>query len=170
MKTGDGAVKGSEVDIELVMTDMAREGTPVDPLPQPAADKIVLLTNPSHPQLQSIGFESSQYMKCLQTAYLGRALIYTPIIGSTQTMLTGNMPFCTALKTDMGVVCAAGQQTKGKGQTRHNLCLLSCLSLPVFNAIPPHISPVVRFQCDVLAYALLYVYVPPVSPTSHALN
>ena len=148
MKTGDGAVKGSEVGIELVMTDMAREGTPVDPLPEAAANKIVLLTNPSHLQLESIGFDASQYMKCLQTAYLGWALIYTPIIGSTQTILTGNMPFCTALKTDMGVVCAAGQQTKGKGQTRHNSCLLSCLSIPILSACvptPSDISPVTLF-------------------------
>ncbi len=71
VKTDDSAVKGSEVDIELVMTDIAREGTPVDSLPEPAADKIVLLTNPSHPQLQSIGFDASQYMKCLQTASWG---------------------------------------------------------------------------------------------------
>ena len=122
------------MDIELVLTDMTSEGTPVDPLPQPAADKIVLLTNPSHLQLQSIGFDTSQYMKCLQTAFLGRALIYTPIIGSTQTMLTGNMPFCTALKTDIGVVCAAGQQTKGKGQTEVISHLLSCLCIPIFLA------------------------------------
>ena len=119
--SGDGGttLKGSEVDIELVTTDVAKEGSPVDPLPEPAADQLVLLTNPSPLQLKSIDFNIDQYMRCLRTAYLGRTLIYTPIIGSTQTLLTGNSPLCTALKRDMGLVCVAGQQTRGKGENNY---------------------------------------------------
>jgi biotin--protein ligase len=112
----DDVIKGSEVDIELVRTDEDSEGSSVDPPPSPAVDKVVLLTRPSERQLKSLEFDTSQYMKYLRTGHMGRTLLYTPVIGSTQTMLTGNMPFSLALKTDMGVVCAAGQQTRGRGR------------------------------------------------------
>ena len=115
----DDIIQGSETDIELVCTNMTTEGTPVDPLPSPAVNKIVLLTRPSAAQLQDVKFDTAQYMRCLRTGLLGRTLLYTPVIGSTQTMLTGNVPFCLALQTDMGVVCAAGQQTRGKGRHSH---------------------------------------------------
>ena len=118
----DDVIKGSEVDIELVRTDEDSEGSSVDPPPSPAVDKVVLLTRPSERQLRSLEFDTSQYMKYLRTGHMGRTLLYTPVIGSTQTMLTGNMPFSLALKTDMGVVCAAGQQTRGRG-----VCVCVCV-------------------------------------------
>ena len=111
----DDIIRGSEVDIELVNTETTSEGSSVDPLPCPAVNKVVLLTKPSQIQLHGVGFDISQYMRCLRTGHLGRTLLYTLVIGSTQTMLTGNLPFSLALKTDMGVVCAAGQQTQGRG-------------------------------------------------------
>lgn len=103
------------MDIEIVNTDEMREGSSVDPLPCPTTNKIVLLTRPSEAQLNSLEFDVAQYVRCLRTGHLGRTLLYTPVIGSTQTMLTGNLPFSMALKTVMGVVCVAGQQTQGRG-------------------------------------------------------
>ena len=108
-------ISGSEVDIVLIGTDSAREGSSVDPPPTPTVNKIVLHTRPSDEQLQELGFNTSQYTRWLNTGHLGRILLYTPVIGSTQTMLTGNMPFSLALKPEMGMVCAAGQQTQGRG-------------------------------------------------------
>ena len=112
----DDVIKGSEVDIELVTTDVSKEGSSVDPLPIPTVNKIVLLTSPSEVQLrEEVEFDVPQYIRWLCTGFLGRTLLYTPVIGSTQTMLTGNTAFSMALKPNMGVVCAAGQQTKGIG-------------------------------------------------------
>ena len=111
----DNVIEGSKVDIELVRTDSATEGSSVDPLPAPATDKIVLLTTPSDLDLEEVEFDFVQYTRWLRTGYLGRTLLYTPVIGSTQTMLTGNTSFSLAMKTNMGVVCAAGQQTQGRG-------------------------------------------------------
>ena len=111
----ENSIKGREVDVNVVTLDTPADGTSVDPLPVPTMKKIVLLTNPSSSQLRSLEFNVSQYTTSLQTAFLGRTLIYTPVIGSTQTAFAGNMPFCTALRTDMGVVCLASQQTQGKG-------------------------------------------------------
>lgn len=119
----DDVIRGSEVDIEIVDTDEMSEGSSVDPLPCPAANKIVLLTRPSEAQLNNLEFDVAQYMRCLRTGHLGRTLLYTAVIGSTQTMLTGNLPFSMALKTGMGVVCVARQQTQGRGIWIATLCL-----------------------------------------------
>ena len=110
-------IEGSEVDITLVGAGSDEEGSSVDPPPTPTASEIVLLTRPSEEQLQGMEFDVTQYTRWLRTGHLGRTLVYTPVIGSTQTVFTGNLPFTMALKPDMGVVCAAGQQTQGKGIT-----------------------------------------------------
>ena len=114
--TENGVVKGSTVDIELVTADPAHEGSSVDPPPTPSTHKIVLITRPLDDDIEEMGFDVGQYMRLLRTGHMGRTLLYTPVIGSTQTMLTGNLPFSRALRAEMGVVCVAGQQTQGRGE------------------------------------------------------
>lgn len=123
----DSVISGSEVDIELVRTDAASEGSSVDPHPTPATNKIVLLTRPSATELEELKFDFAQFTHWLQNRYLGKTLLYTPVIGSTQTMLTGNMPFSLAMKSDIGLVCVAGQQTQGRGNS-NSLSSLTQLS------------------------------------------
>ena len=112
----DGVVRGSGVDIELMTADPAVDGSSVDPPHTPTPNKIVLLTRPLQGDLEELEFDGSQYTRLLRTGHMGRTLLYTPVIGSTQTMLTGNLPFTRALRPDMGVVCVAGQQTQGRGK------------------------------------------------------
>ena len=112
----EGVVKGNGVDIELMTSDPVIEGWSVDPPPTPAPNKIVLLTRPLQGDLEELGFDIAQYKRLLHTGHMGRTLLYTPVIGSTQTMLTGNLVFTRALRPEMGVVCVAGQQTQGRGK------------------------------------------------------
>ena len=116
LKQSDHTIKGSEMDIHLIQTDIATEGTPVDPLPEPTRSCLSVLTRPAKWQLDRVQFCFKEYFDHLRTAYLGRTVLCTPVVSSTQTFFTGNMPFCTALKSELGVVCVAGQQTQGKGQ------------------------------------------------------
>ena len=60
-------------------------------------------------------FDVGKYFGALQTTRLGRVLLYTPVITSTQTVFTGNTTF-TFASCESGVICSAGQQTRGKGQ------------------------------------------------------
>lgn len=107
-------IKGSEMDIELIPDDMT-EGTPVDPPPEPAHNSISIYTKPAKWQLASLPFNPDLYFSHLRTTHLGKTMLYTSVISSTQTVFTGNIPFCTSLSSEMGLVCVATQQTKGKG-------------------------------------------------------
>ena len=111
----NSCIKGSDMDIQLIETDFSR-GTPVDPLPQPAPNQLCVVVRPAQWQLQSVSFEFEEYFRHLRTAHLGRTVLHTPVISSTQTVFSGNVPFCSSLTSELGVVCVAGQQTRGKGQ------------------------------------------------------
>ena len=113
----DGVVKGSGVNIDLMMGDPIIEGSSVDPPPTPTPNKIVLLTRPLLANLDELEFDIPQYKRLLHTGHMGRTLLYTPVIRSTQTMLTENLVFTRALRPEMGVVCVASQQTQGRGTT-----------------------------------------------------
>ena len=101
----------------LITTDFEQDGSSVDgfpPPPQPS--ELAIVTNPAEWQVGSLSFNFLEYFELLKTQILGRSVLYTPVISSTQTLFTGNVPFCSALTSDMGVISVAGQQTKGKGQ------------------------------------------------------
>lgn len=110
-----GVIEGSEVNIELITSDPVISGSSVDPPSTPTANRIVLLTNPLQTEVQDLEFDFNQYTRLLTTGHVGRTLLYTPVIGSTQTMLTGNLKFARSLSSELGVVCVAGQQTRGRG-------------------------------------------------------
>ena len=110
------SITGTEISARLITTNF-EDGSSVDgfpPPPQPS--EIAIVTNPAEWQVRSLSFNSLKYFELLKTRTLGRSVLYTPVISSTQTLFTGNVPFCSALTPDMGVVSVAGQQTKGKGQ------------------------------------------------------
>ena len=101
----------------LITTNFEVDGSSVDgfpPPPQPS--ELAIVTNPAEWQIKNLSFNFLEYFELLKTQTLGRSVLYTPVIASTQTLFTGNIPFCSALTPDMGVVSVAGQQTKGKGQ------------------------------------------------------
>ena len=111
-----GSIKGSEISARLITTNF-EEGSSVDGFPPlPQSSEVAIVTNPAKWQISGLSFNSLEYFEQLKTQTLGRSVLYSPVTTSTQTMFTGNVPFCSALTPDMGVVSLAGQQTKGKGQ------------------------------------------------------
>ena len=116
LQANEGVIKGSEMNLRLIANDFSKLGTPVDPLPQPSSSNLTVIARPAKWQLRSLPFDSDLYFEHLQTAYLGRTVLYTPVISSTQTVFTGNVTFRNALTTQLGVVCVAAQQTQGKGE------------------------------------------------------
>lgn len=116
LQTSEGIIKGSEMDLQLIPHDFSKLGTPVDPLPQPSAKNLTVVARPARWQLHSLPFNPDIYFEHLKTAHLGRTVLYTPVISSTQTVFTGNVMFCNTLTSQMGVVCVAAQQTQGKGE------------------------------------------------------
>lgn len=111
-----GSISGSEMSVRLITTNF-EEGSSVDGFPSlPQPSELAILTNPAKWQVRSLSFDFLEYFKLLKTQNLGRSVLYTPVITSTQTLFTGNLPFCSALTPDMGVVSVATQQTKGKGK------------------------------------------------------
>ena len=99
-----------------LITTNFEEGTSVDGFPSPPGpSELAILTNPAKWQVRSLQFDFLEYFKLLKTKDLGRSVLYTPVIASTQTLFTGNIPFSSALTPEMGVVSVAAQQTKGKG-------------------------------------------------------
>ncbi len=115
-------IEGRETSLHLVYHDY-QSGTPVDPSPCPNHSQMVLLTSPADWQLERQPFNFNEYFRHLQTKKLGRTLLYTAVIPSTQTLFTGNIAFCNTLTTEMGVVNVAGQQTKGKGKNNDFLII-----------------------------------------------
>ncbi len=115
MTDNNDVIKGRETRVQLINANMSSEGTPVDPFPSPSPSSISVFTRPAQWQLGGLAFDFDSYFSHLKTAHLGRTVFYTPVIASTQTVFTGNVPFCNALTSDYGLVCVAGQQTQGKG-------------------------------------------------------
>ena len=114
------SIVGSEMSARLITTDF-EDGTSVDGFPPPPeSSELAIFTNPARWQLRNLSFDFLEYFKLLKTKDMGRSVLYTPVIASTQTLFTGNLPFCSALTQEMGVVSVAAQQTKGKGQLAEN--------------------------------------------------
>ena len=112
------SIVGSEMSARLITTNF-EEGTSVDGFPPPPkSTELAIFTNPAQWQVRSLSFDCLEYFELLKTKDLGRSVLYTPVIASTQTLFTGNLPFCSALTQEMGVVSVAAQQTKGKGQLK----------------------------------------------------
>ena len=111
------------MDLQLIPLDFSKLGTPVDPLPEPSAKNLTVVARPARWQLHSLPFNPDLYFEHLMTAQLGRTVLYTPVISSTQTVFTGNMTFCNALTPRLGVVCVAAQQTQGKGERTCYMCV-----------------------------------------------
>lgn len=88
----------------------------MDETAQPSTSELTVVTTPAPWQLSDLPFSCSEYFQVLQTRELGRTLLHTPVITSTQLPFVGNMTFCQALRPEMGVVWVAAQQTKGKGK------------------------------------------------------
>ena len=103
-----------------------QSGTPVDSAPFPTHSEMALITLPARWQLEAQPFNFSEYFDRLHTTSLGRTVLYTAVIPSTQTLFTGNIEFCNALTTDMGVVSVAGQQTRGKGGSLLICVVINC--------------------------------------------
>ena len=109
------------MSLQLIFNDFSKLGTPVDPLPLPSSSNLTVIARPAKWQLHSLPFDSDLYFEHLRTAHLGRTVLHTPVISSTQTVFTGNVTFCNALTTQLGVVCVAAQQTQGKGEFLRSL-------------------------------------------------
>ena len=116
LQANKGIIKGSEISLQLISNDFSKLGTPVDPLPQPSSSNLTVIARPAKWQVRSLPFDLDLYFEHLRTAHLGQTVLYTPVISSTQTVFTGNVTFCDALTTQLGVVCVAAQQTQGKGE------------------------------------------------------
>ncbi len=112
-------IKGKDMDIELIpATDASKQETIVDPLPVPTANHLCVITRPTQAHLSALSFDFQLYFSLLRTVSLGRTMLYTPVMSSTQNVFTGNLPFAESLPMSIGTVCVAGEQTKGKG--KHN--------------------------------------------------
>lgn len=69
--------------VELVERDDCG-GVPVDSCP--GESRLCMLEDPSEGELVGIPFDRRRYFAELKTKYLGRILLYTPVITSTQTL------------------------------------------------------------------------------------
>ena len=85
-------IVGKENKVEIVLRD-GRGGLPVDI--SPALNHIYLLPHPTDGELIGLPFDVTVYLSHLQTKILGRTIIYSPVIASTQTLFTG---FVEAIK------------------------------------------------------------------------
>ncbi len=108
------SLPGNEVSLEFLTTDYTL-GTPVDHAPSPSPSKLTVVARPAPWQLQQLPFHPEEYFGRLETRELGRTVLYTPVITSTQLPFTGNLTFAQSLERERGVVWVATQQTKGKG-------------------------------------------------------
>ena len=113
-------IPGKDSSLHFISTDNS-QGSPVD-LPKPMTSDFTVITQPDPMQVKNLPFSSEEYFQELKTRELGRTLLYTPVITSTQLPFTGNMSFCHALQSEMGVVWVARQQTKGKGNAYRSQC------------------------------------------------
>ena len=132
VKTEEGSasllIKGNEVDV-LVCQDDYSQGSPVDPPLKATESLLTVISNPASWQIEQLSFDIDAYFTALKTIDMGRTLLYTPVITSTQVVLCGNLPFSLSLTSKAGVVCVAGQQTKGRG-----MCTLACMHACIYFA------------------------------------
>jgi len=77
---------GKENKVEVLLRDR-RGGLPVDITP--THNHIYLLPHPTEGELSGLPFNVTEYLSHLQTKTLGRTVIYSPVISSTQTLFTG---------------------------------------------------------------------------------
>ena len=79
-------IVGKENKVEILLRDR-RGGLPVDITP--THDHTYLLPHPAEGELTGLPFDVKVYLNHLQTKTLGRTIIYSPVISSTQTLFTG---------------------------------------------------------------------------------
>ncbi len=106
------------MDIELIPAtgEHSLQDPPLGSLPMPTARCLCIFTRPTEAQLRAVSFDSQLYFSLLKTDTLGRTVLCTSVISSTQNVFTGNLTFAQALPNSLGTVCVAQQQTKGKGR------------------------------------------------------
>jgi biotin--protein ligase len=105
-----------EMSSSLFILDDFNIGTPVDPIPPTTDAQVTILVKPSLCDVTSLDFNGECYFSSLTSVKLGRLLLVGPVMTSSQTMFSGNIPLNDILSNDMGLVCTPGQQTKGKGR------------------------------------------------------
>ena len=122
-------VKGTDVDLLFCQDDYS-QGSPVDPPPESSESLLTVITSPASWQVKQVSFDADAYFTALKTTNMGRCLLYTPVITSTQVVLCGNLPFSLSLSAKAGVVWVAEKQTKGKGTLSvciHSTCTCTCI-------------------------------------------
>ena len=107
-------IKGNDVDILFCQDDYS-QGSPVDPPPHSTESLLSTITRPASWQVKQLSFDADVYFAFLKTTNMGRCVLYAPVMTSTHALLCGNLPFSLSLSSKAGVICVAGQQTKGKG-------------------------------------------------------
>lgn len=106
------------MDVELIPTPdvPSHQDASVDATPVPSANRLCVITRPTHRQLSMLLFDFQLYFSLLKTAALGRTVLYSPVMSSTQNVFSGNLSFANLLPQALGTICVAEQQTKGKGK------------------------------------------------------
>ena len=82
---------GGSYTVEVIERD-EHGGVPVDC--HPTDNKLCVLSNPSPGELSGIKFNREEYFKELHTKSMGQAVLYTPVIASTQSLFTMYVPLC----------------------------------------------------------------------------
>lgn len=111
----DSTLPGKDLSLRFLSHDFTL-GTPVDSTPPSSPSELTVVTRPAPWQVNSLPFSSKDYFRQLETRELGRTILHTPVITSTQLPFSGNLCFCQLSQLAVGVVWVAAQQTKGKGQ------------------------------------------------------
>lgn len=105
------------------------------------------------------GFSWETFERALKTRILGRALMYTQVIKSTQTLLDSNLKFLRSIPDSIGVVAVAQIQTSGRGRGG-NLwlsplgCMMASVHLRVLRDSP--LGPRISFLQHMVSLATVH--------------
>lgn len=102
----NGICKGKDLSLHFVSSER--------PIPKTSETLLPVITGDQNSQ--SVSFDWTKYLECLQTKVLGHILLYAEVITSTQTVLDGNYKFVQTIPNDLGIIIVAGQQMKGQGR------------------------------------------------------
>lgn len=118
-------IVGRENKVQILRRD-DRGGIPVDTVP--SHNHYYLLLHPNKGEMTGLHFNVMEYLSHLQTKTLGHIVIYSPVISSTQTLFTGNIPLSESFTAESGAIAIASQQMRGKGRTGNSwISPLGCL-------------------------------------------
>ncbi|XP_022803242.1 biotin--protein ligase-like [Stylophora pistillata] len=103
----EGICKGNQLSLHFGASDEMY-------IPNATEEKLPVICQGENSK--AVTFNWSTYQKCLSTKVLGKVVLYTDIITSTQTVFDGNYTFTSNIPEDLGIVVIAGQQVKGQGR------------------------------------------------------